>query len=342
MKKLLLCLCLTIAFFAVRLPTIQAYNHSIIATNPSWIFYDKIWAHNTSGIYQNLSYSTIFVSKENEETVKFFAPLVTPFVYWVVKKGGTFTVTNQNNVSLTVSRYLTINETVVRLKPPSKLNDWQLGLMDTDQANCFTGFYVYYEYTGGSFNATLAQEGYGFTIWPGGWTTTNSAGNAFFMQISIAWGNVNSPNGYLALTNPVVSYGWAWSNSPSELSNPPVADITQNVNYELGIQYNSAAMEWQLYAYDSATNSFVLNEYVGYGSSGCLSIGNFGVIAEGSSNSSSQIPDSQQEFTNPAVAPTIYWYSWNSYSNGSPPINICGIGTSTSGYITYVMWCNGG
>jgi hypothetical protein len=59
----------------------------------------------------------------------------------------------------------------------------------------------------------------------------------------------------------------------------------------LGIEYNSGATVLQLYARDNGTGGLVLDEFVGYGSAGRLSPGNFAVVAEGTTNNPAQTPN---------------------------------------------------
>lgn len=47
----------------------------------------------------------------------------------------------------------------------------------------------------------------------------------------------------------------------------------------------------QLYARDNGTGGLVLDEFVGYGSAGRLSPGNFAVVAEGTTNNPAQTPN---------------------------------------------------
>jgi hypothetical protein len=157
----------------------------------------------------------------------FRAPLIDPLTY-TVRYGESFVAVDQHNASLTLHKYEYINDTPITRHPPFVAGHWKLGIMDTDEANRFNGFYSYYEYTARSFNRTLTEQAYGFTIRHGGWTTPNSDGNQFSTQVPIAWGNINSEVGYLAPTNPVVSYVWAWPNGQGEPSNPPVANIAGN------------------------------------------------------------------------------------------------------------------
>lgn len=329
--------------------------------NAAWSFQNSIWGTDTSGSSQvgvlTINYVATYNSNNTETEIfnlpGITAPTALTEVFLVNRlANGSFQLMNNEGTGSTVNEYTPTAAPGFRAPPgpsssgPQPMTSsyfWQQGTRDMDSPSYnIVGASTYYTFSGGTYYSTSNT----LDIWLYIYTNTGQ-----FIQVTVAWGNVNC--GQTATSAPIFSIGYG-----SSLSNCPSGTAVNGDTYYLGISYYAGSNQWLLSVYDTTNGTFVVLTYVNV-SGTYVSPTNFGVAMEGVCSTSTtcpwgmNIPNTLQSFgpnfsystqCNPSYTCANNWVNyqyWNSPQSGyalSPPPDLQYYVRAPNGYITQVVW----